>query len=124
MPIRSFARAALVGAGTLALLGPLTAATAVAASDAGQGSARIKAAPYGVEPYEAVNVRKGPASWTEKVGKVEAGQTRGAYCWVRGETIRDNGYTNDVWVQLLEGYVSAVYLKGNEYGGLPASATC
>ncbi|MFD0003270.1 SH3 domain-containing protein [Streptomyces sp. NPDC127178] len=115
---------ALVGAGAPALLGPLTAATAVAASDADGGGARIMAAPYAVVPYETVNVRSGPARSCDKVGSVAANQPRGAYCWVRGETIRDNGYTNNVWVKLVESYVSAVHLKGNEYGGLPASATC
>ncbi|MGC9540413.1 SH3 domain-containing protein [Streptomyces sp. UG1] len=124
MTTRTFARAALVGAGALALLGPLTAATAVAASDVNRGDARIMAAPYAVVPYETVNVRSGPARSYAKVGSVAAGQPRGAYCWVRGETIRDNGYTNNVWVKLVEGYVSAVYLKGDQYGDLPASATC
>ncbi|MFF5481911.1 SH3 domain-containing protein [Streptomyces sp. NPDC012935] len=124
MSTRILARAALVGAGALALLGPLTAATAVAASDEDAGGARIMAAPYAVVPYETVNVRSGPARSYDKVGSVAANQPRGAYCWVRGETIRDNGYTNNVWVKLVEGYVSAVYLKGNEYGDLPATATC
>ncbi|MEU4659862.1 SH3 domain-containing protein [Streptomyces sp. NPDC023723] len=129
MPTRPFARAALLTAGTLILLAPLTATTtaataAVTAADAGQQDARVPAAPYAVEPYETVNVRSGPARSYEKVGSVAAGQPRGAYCWTHGETITDNGYTNDVWVQLLEGYVSAVYLKGDAYGDLPASATC
>lgn len=128
MTVRPFTRAALVGAGALALLGPLTATTAAAVDDAGRGGDRggdrVLAAPYAVEPYETVNVRSGPASSYDKVGSVAAGQPRGAYCWTRGETISDHGYTNNVWVQLLEGYVSAVYLKGDEYGDLPASATC
>ncbi|MFI5673187.1 SH3 domain-containing protein [Streptomyces cellulosae] len=124
MPTRILTRAALVGAGALALLGPIAATSAVAASDTGQGSAVALGAPYGVEPYETVNVRSGPATWYDKVGSVAAGQPRGAFCWKHGETIRDNGYVNDVWVQLAEGYVSAVYLKGDQYGGLPASAEC
>ncbi|GAA4326304.1 hypothetical protein GCM10023086_53780 [Streptomyces venetus] len=124
MTTRIFARAALVGAGALALLGPLTAGTAAASSAAEDGTARVMAAPYAVVPYETVNVRSGPARSYDKVGSVAAGQPRGAYCWTRGETISDHGYTNNVWVKLVEGYVSAVYLKGNEYGDLPASATC
>ncbi|MFJ8630709.1 SH3 domain-containing protein [Streptomyces sp. NPDC093568] len=124
MPTRTLARAALVGAGALALLGPLTAATAVAAGDADHGGARIMAAPYAVVPYETVNIRSGPGRSYDKVGSAPANEPRGAYCWVRGERITDHGYTNDVWVKLVEGYVSAVYLKGNEYGDLPASATC
>ncbi|MDC0773319.1 SH3 domain-containing protein [Streptomyces sp. HD] len=124
MSTRVFARAALVGAGALSLLGPLTAATATAASDADRGGARIMAAPYAVVPYETVNVRTGPARPFPSVGTVPANQPRGAYCWERGGTVSDYGITNNVWVKLAEGYVSAVYLKGNEFGDLPASASC
>ncbi|MEU8728250.1 MULTISPECIES: SH3 domain-containing protein [Streptomyces] len=124
MTVRPITRVALVGAGALALLGPLTATTAAAVPDGGRGADRVLAAPYAVEPYETVNVRSGPARSYDKVGSVAAGQPRGAYCWTRGETISDHGYTNDVWVKLVEGYVSAVYLKGDAYGDLPASATC
>ncbi|MFJ7239521.1 SH3 domain-containing protein [Streptomyces olivaceus] len=124
MTVRLITRVALVGAGALALLGPLAATSASAVSEDARGGDRVLAAPYAVEPYETVNVRSGPARSYDKVGSVTAGQPRGAYCWTRGETISDHGYTNDVWVQLVEGYVSAVYLKGNEYGDLPASARC
>jgi uncharacterized protein YraI len=122
MSTRIFARAALVGAGALALLGPLTAGTTAAAGE--QGGARVMAAPYAVVPYEAVNVRYGPGTSHGRMTTVPAGQPLGAYCWTRGERITDNGYSNDVWVKLLEGYVSAVYLKGDEYGNLPSSARC
>jgi uncharacterized protein YraI len=124
MLIRTIARGALVGAGALALLGPLTVGTAAADTATTQGTARIMAAPYAVVPYETVNVRSGPWRSEAIVGTAAANQPRGAYCWTSGETITDNGYTNDVWVQLVEGYVSAVYLNGDEYGGLPASAVC
>jgi uncharacterized protein YraI len=118
------ARAVLVGAGALALLGPLTTGTAVASSAGEQGAVRVMAAPYVVVPYETVNIRSGPARPFPTVGSVPAGQARGAYCWEYGETVSDYGFTNNVWVKLAEGYVSAVYLKGNEYGDLPASASC
>ncbi|MEU6912532.1 SH3 domain-containing protein [Streptomyces olindensis] len=124
MSTRLFAKAALVGAGALALLGPLTAGTASAATAGEQGGARVLAAPYAVVPYENVNVRRGPGTSYGIITTAPAGQPLGAYCWTRGERITDNGYSNDVWVKLLEGYVSAVYLKGNEYGDLPASARC
>ncbi|MEU9221192.1 SH3 domain-containing protein [Streptomyces sp. NPDC048376] len=124
MTVRPLTSVALLAAGALALLGPLTATTAAAASDGGRDADRVLAAPYAVEPYESVNVRSGPARSYDKVGSVAAGQPRGAYCWTRGETISDHGYTNNVWVKLVEGYVSAVYLKGDAYGDLPASATC
>ncbi len=124
MTTHFFARAALVGAGALALLGPLTAGTAIASSAGEQGAARVMAAPYAVVPYETVNVRTGPSRAFPTVGTVAAGESRGAYCWEFGEPVSDYGFTNRVWVKLAEGYVSAVYLKGNEYGDLPASASC
>jgi uncharacterized protein YraI len=124
MSTRPFARAALVGAGVLALLGPLTAGSAAASAAGERGGARVMAAPYAVVPYENVNVRYGPGTSYGIYATVPAGQPLGAYCWTRGERITDNGYSNDVWVKLLQGYVSAVYLKGDEYGGLPASARC
>ncbi|MEU1852466.1 SH3 domain-containing protein [Streptomyces sp. NPDC019990] len=124
MTTRIFSRTALVGAGALALLGPLTTGTAVASSVGEQGAARAMAAPYAVVPYETVNVRTGPARAFPAVGTVPANQPRGAYCWERGGTVSDYGITNNVWVKLAEGYVSAVYLMGDEYGGLPASASC
>lgn len=107
---------------------------AFGANEGGRGSlgvprdpgraARVMAAPYAVVPYETVNVRSGPARAFCTVGTVAAGQPRGAYCWEFGEPVSDYGFTNRVWVKLAEGYVSAVYLKGNEYGDLPASASC
>ncbi|MEU5321164.1 SH3 domain-containing protein [Streptomyces sp. NPDC021056] len=121
MSTHLFARTALVGAGALALLSPLTMGTAAAAE---QGTARVMAAPYAVVPYETVNVRTGPATGFPAVGTVAAGESRGAYCWELGGWVSDYGFTNRVWVKIAEGYVSAVYLKGNEYGDLPASASC
>jgi uncharacterized protein YraI len=107
---------ATAGAGALTaglLLGAATGAQAAAAG-----------LPYAVTAYENVNVRSGPSTSYSISGHVAAGEVRGASCWKHGQTITDNGYTNDVWVRLAEGYVSAVYLKGDQYGGLPASATC
>ncbi|MFK0018824.1 SH3 domain-containing protein [Streptomyces sp. NPDC090798] len=113
MRTRAFATA---GVGALATGLLLTGAAGAQAAAAGL--------PYAVTPYVNVNVRSGPSTTTDITGHVAAGQPRGASCWTHGETIRDNGYVNDVWVRLAEGYVSAVYLKGDQYGGLPASATC
>jgi uncharacterized protein YraI len=124
MTTHLFARTALVGAGTLALLSPLTAGTAAASTAAEQGAARVMAAPYAVVPYETVNVRTGPSTAFPAVGTVAAGESRGAHCWELGGWVSDYGFTNRVWVKLADGYVSAVYLKGNEYGDLPASASC
>jgi uncharacterized protein YraI len=93
-------------------------------SGAAGAQAAAAGLPYAVTAYENVNVRSGPTTGYGITGHVAAGEVRGASCWTRGETIKDNGYSNDVWVRLAEGYVSAVYLKGDQYGDLPASATC
>lgn len=107
------------------------AATGVGIITAGllaTGAAAAQAAPaglpYGVTAYENVNVRSGPSTSYGITGHVAAGEARGASCYAHGQSITDNGYTNDVWVRLAEGYVSAVYLKGDQYGGLPSSALC
>ena len=52
-----------------------------------------------------------------------------AYCWRHGQSITDAGITNDIWVKgsLEDGgqrYMSAVYLVGDERGGLPVEAVC
>ena len=58
-----------------------------------------------------------------------AGRTNTASCLPHGEEITDFGITNDIWVKLERGdnvnkYVSAVYLVGDEYGGVPAASVC
>ena len=81
--------------------------------------------PYSVTAYETVNIRSAPNTSSRAFDKIRAGETRSdALCWTHGETVRDHGYTNDVWIGFTEGWASAVYLKGNEYAGLPADATC
>ncbi|MER0450026.1 SH3 domain-containing protein [Streptomyces sp. Edi4] len=81
--------------------------------------------PYSVTAYETVNIRSAPNTSSRAFDKIRAGETRSdALCWSHGETVRDHGYTNDVWIGFTEGWASAVYLKGNEYAGLPADATC
>ncbi|MES4889453.1 SH3 domain-containing protein [Streptomyces sp. NPDC096012] len=81
--------------------------------------------PYSVTAYETVNIRSAPNTSSRAFDKIRAGETRSdALCWTHGETVRDHGYTNDVWIGFTEGWASAVYLKGNEYAGLPADAKC
>ncbi|MET9147748.1 SH3 domain-containing protein [Streptomyces sp. NPDC058319] len=81
--------------------------------------------PYSVTAYETVNIRSQPNTSSRAFDQIQAGETRtDALCWTHGETVRDHGYTNDVWIGFTEGWASAVYLKGNEYAGLPVSAKC
>lgn len=103
-----------IGAGALAA-GLLMTGTAMAAP---------AGLPYGVAPYENVNVRAEATTDSAITGHVTAGEPRGASCWKEGQSISDHGITNNIWVRLAEGYVSAVYLKGDERGGLPVSAHC
>ncbi|MFC4326427.1 SH3 domain-containing protein [Streptomyces andamanensis] len=81
--------------------------------------------PYSVTAYETVNIRSKPNTSARAFDQIQAGETRtDALCWTHGETVRDHGYTNDVWIGFTEGWASAVYLKGNEYAGLPVGAKC
>lgn len=81
--------------------------------------------PYSVTAYETANIRSEPDTSSRVVGTILAGQTRhDALCWRHGETIHDNGYTNDVWIGFTDGWASAVYLRGDTYAGLPADAMC
>ncbi|MBT2416118.1 SH3 domain-containing protein [Streptomyces sp. ISL-12] len=136
MPNRPSSGVAMLAAGTLVLLAPLAVTAAGTATDAGPTAATAPAppvgvgrdggpaAPYTVEAHETADVRSGPARSYAKAGSVAPGRPRGAYCWTHGGTVTGNGRSDDVWVRLLTGHVSAVHLEGGPYGGLPASATC
>lgn len=81
--------------------------------------------------YQNVNIRQHPTSGSAHQGVMYAGEHMTGLCWTRGETIRDNGVTNDIWISTgvsrSQGYsffVSAVYLKGDERGGVPVEDRC
>jgi hypothetical protein len=85
--------------------------------------------PYTVVAYQHANVRDTPHVSGNVLSHIEAGESYPAVCWTAGESITENDVTNDVWIKLPLnaggfGYVSAVYLKGNEHAGLPADASC
>ncbi|MEV7245999.1 SH3 domain-containing protein [Streptomyces sp. NPDC003236] len=80
--------------------------------------------PYTVVPYTNVNVRKLPTKDSAYLATLTAGRSYTAYCWTHGQTVTDNGYTNDIWIGFADGYSSAVYFRGDEYANLPASAQC
>lgn len=125
LPLRAataLAATALATAGTFAA----AAQPATAADSATVTTGRTAAfGPYSVTAYETVNIRSEPNTRARAFDKIFAGETRhDALCWTHGETIRDHGYTNDVWIGFTEGWASAVYLKGDAYAGLPADAQC
>jgi len=72
--------------------------------------------------------RRSPGAGPQGSGRKRS-TTRIAYCWRHGQSITDAGITNDIWVKgsLEDGgrrYMSAVYLVGDERGGLPVEAVC
>jgi hypothetical protein len=85
---------------------------------------------YSVCAYQRANVRDRPSrDHGRVVSYVVAAECYPANCWTRGQPITDNGVTNDIWIKLPlraggVGYVSALYLRGDERGGLPESAHC
>ncbi len=84
---------------------------------------------YTVCAHQRANVRRTPRTTGRILSYVAAGECYPAFGWTHGQTITDNGVTNDVWVKLPLraggfGYVSAIYLKGDEYANLPESASC
>jgi len=84
---------------------------------------------YTVVAYQRANVRNAPHLSGRVVSYVVAGESYPATCWTTGDTIKDNGITNNFWIKLpLKagglGYVSAVYLKGDKHANLPLSASC
>jgi uncharacterized protein YraI len=109
-----------------AILGTLTATLAFLAPAGMAAAAPATAAEpsYTVVPYENVNVRKLPTKDSAYLATLTAGQSYTAYCWTHGQTITDNGYTNDIWIGFADGFSSAVYFKGNKYANLPVSAEC
>ncbi|MFF3835525.1 SH3 domain-containing protein [Streptomyces sp. NPDC002458] len=106
-----------------AVIAALAAAIVVLAPGAAAVAAPAEPS-YTVVPYTGVNVRKLPTSDSAYLATLTSGRSYQAYCWTHGQTVTDNGYTNDVWIAFADGYSSAVYFKGDEYAGLPASAEC
>ncbi|MFD9098326.1 SH3 domain-containing protein [Streptomyces collinus] len=100
-------------------------ATALAVSVPGAAAVAAPAeTSYTVVPYTDVNVRKLPTKNSAYLATLTAGRSYQAYCWTHGQTITDNGYTNDIWIGFADGYSSAVYFKGDAYADLPVSAQC
>ncbi|WP_329274519.1 SH3 domain-containing protein [Streptomyces sp. NBC_01451] len=76
-----------------------------------------------VTAWTEANVRACASTSCEIRSKVVAGETYPADCWVVGQSVTAEGVTNDKWVRLPlnaggVGYVSGIFLKGNETGGV------
>jgi CHAP domain len=92
------------------------------------GPVRCGAGPYTVVADARANVRDQPNLRGRVVGHLVAGQGCPASGWTNGERITDRRATTDVWIRLPlrtggSGYVSAVYLRGDGYAGLPRDAS-
>ncbi|MFH7339287.1 SH3 domain-containing protein [Streptomyces sp. KHY 26] len=114
---------------TVATLALAVTGATVTAGSAWAGTATAQDGAM-VTAYETVNERFAPTRGSASMGTFHAGETALGLCWTHGETITDNGVTNDVWVSLgmarwEDGslhpsfFVSAVYLKGDATGGVP-----
>lgn len=108
---------------TSAVIGTAVATLAFLAP-AGMAVAAPVETSYTVVPYENVKVRQLPTRNSAYLATLTAGSSYTAYCWTHGQSISDHGITNDIWISFADGYSSAVYFKGNQYGNLPASAEC
>ncbi|WP_332888270.1 M23 family metallopeptidase [Streptomyces carminius] len=76
-----------------------------------------------VTAWAQANVRSCASTGCDVVSTVHANETYPANCWKTGQTVTAEGYTNDKWIELPlraggVGYVSAIYLKGNETGNV------
>lgn len=81
-----------------------------------------------VTAWAQANVRS--CAWTTCtiVSQVYANQTYPAVCWTLGERVTAEGITNDRWVKLPlvaggYGYVSGIYLVGDQTGGVTTRCT-
>lgn len=109
---KKFKRAMVLGGSSAALAGAamLGAAPAMAATS--------------VTAWTHGNVHAGPAKGERVVSYVNSGHSYNAECWQQGDLVTDHGVSNRNWVRLRlnsggTGWVSAVYLKGNETGNVP-----
>ncbi|MDQ1036873.1 alkylated DNA nucleotide flippase Atl1 [Streptomyces sp. V3I8] len=87
----------------------------------GEGSTTVTA-------WTDANVRSCAARSCGIVSSVKANESYPAHCWVVGESVTDEGITNDKWIRLPlnaggVGYVSGIYLKGDETGGVSAQCS-
>jgi hypothetical protein len=78
-----------------------------------------------VTAWGRANVRSCPRVSCDVVSYVVANETYPATCWTVGDKVTAEGITNDKWVKLPlaaggTGFVSAIYLKGDETGGVKA----
>jgi biotin carboxyl carrier protein len=72
--------------------------------------------------WKAAEVFATPSEDATVIANVKAKATADADCWTEGDTVTEGQYSHDKWVKVTvngqEGYVSGVFLKGDETGGI------
>ncbi|MEV4443246.1 SH3 domain-containing protein [Streptomyces sp. NPDC049577] len=76
-----------------------------------------------VTAWTQANVRSCASTTCPVVSTVSANETYPANCWKTGQLVTAEGYTSDKWIELPlraggVGYISGIFLKGNETGGV------
>ncbi len=109
---RSLRSTAVLGGATAALLGAALLGASPAMADTA------------VTAWTHGDVHAGPAQGERVVSFVNNGFSYNAECWEEGDLVTDHGITNRNWVKLRlnsggEGFVNALYLKGNTTGNVP-----
>ncbi|MBA2810282.1 hypothetical protein E0500_023535 [Streptomyces sp. KM273126] len=121
---------AVVLAGAVATAAPASAAPVPAPVRAEAGDVTIKApGTYAATTWAAVTNRTCAYTSCGARTTLAANTTYVVNCWVYGETVRAEGYVNNIWLQVRwtdgsVGYSSAIYFKGDARGNLPAGASC
>ncbi len=69
-------------------------------------------------------VKEGPITTSKDVTTVKRGNYYTGMCWTTGDKVMYREYSNHKWVRLRlpngrTGYVSAIFLHGNDQGGVP-----
>lgn len=118
----------LAAAGAVATAAPASAASAPAPVRAGDLSVKAPGT-YSATTWKAVKNRTCAYTTCGVRTTLAAETTYVVNCWVYGETVRAEGYVNNIWLQVRwtdgsVGYSSAIYFKGDARGNLPAGASC
>ena len=101
---------------------PCTPGTVSAATDAGITASSATPGTTAVSVWQDAVLRSAPQLDASQVGSVADDTTYAATCWKTGDEVQSDGYANDRWVKLTSGgtvgFVSAIFLRGNETGGV------
>lgn len=99
-------KAAAVLAGAVLACGLLSAGTASAAAPTGL-TRQAAFETYTVVPVVDAPIRSGPGNGHPAIGRLRAGYSYSAFCWLSGETVVDHGSTSHIWIHLSGGPASA-----------------